>query len=533
MSEINIEVDDDAAVEIRPEVTMLSVLRHLNYEPWFAIAEFVDNSIQSFLTNEEALKKLHGAHFRLIVDITIDSSGLGKIIISDNAAGIAKADFPRAFRPAQAPNDRTGLSEFGMGMKSAACWFARTWSVRTKALGENVERTIRFDIDKIVEENIQTLSPEINSMVETAHYTTISLNDLHHPPKGRTVGKIKDHLGSIYRVFLRNGLLKIRFNDEDLSHELPKILYAIPYESVGMPKTGHDVIPVEWRKEINLDFGKGQRVTGFAALREKASTSMAGFALFRRERLIEGSHDDTYRPKQIFKHSTSYPYQRLFGELHIEGFAVSHTKDGFRWEEYEDEFLELLGEAIEDGELDLISQAENFRTLPTKHTVQSNAILATSVVAEHLESVVAPILIEARANPVLPPALPAQFPSNYLQSSERIVEFNDGGYLWIVTLCTSVDPAIENWISVGRMDSKNDEDGARTRRLVIDLALAHPFSMSYIGSSNENIELFLRIACGICIALVLAEDLTAEPPQTVLNFFNNLLRGALVRGIVK
>ena len=36
-------------VNIRPGVKVLSVLQHLNYRPWFALAEFVDNSIQSFI----------------------------------------------------------------------------------------------------------------------------------------------------------------------------------------------------------------------------------------------------------------------------------------------------------------------------------------------------------------------------------------------------------------------------------------------------------------------------------------------------
>jgi hypothetical protein len=47
-------------VSIRPGVGILSVLRHLNYKPWFAMAEFVDNSLQSFLQNRVQLQKLHG-----------------------------------------------------------------------------------------------------------------------------------------------------------------------------------------------------------------------------------------------------------------------------------------------------------------------------------------------------------------------------------------------------------------------------------------------------------------------------------------
>lgn len=37
------------SINIRPGVGILSVLSHLNYKPWFAVAEFVDNAIQSFI----------------------------------------------------------------------------------------------------------------------------------------------------------------------------------------------------------------------------------------------------------------------------------------------------------------------------------------------------------------------------------------------------------------------------------------------------------------------------------------------------
>lgn len=48
------------SVNIRPGVSILSVLRHLNYKPWYAIAEFVDNSIQSYLDYRDELQALEG-----------------------------------------------------------------------------------------------------------------------------------------------------------------------------------------------------------------------------------------------------------------------------------------------------------------------------------------------------------------------------------------------------------------------------------------------------------------------------------------
>ena len=130
-------------VNIRPEVSILSVLKHLNYRPWFALAEFVDNAIQSFVSNRDALIAANGPGAMLRVAVELDTSAPGRMIVRDNAAGIAERDYARAFKPAEVPPDRTGLSEFGMGMKSAACWLANEWTVRTTALGEDAE-ALRF-----------------------------------------------------------------------------------------------------------------------------------------------------------------------------------------------------------------------------------------------------------------------------------------------------------------------------------------------------------------------------------------------------
>ena len=134
------------SVNIRPGVNVLAVLPHLNYKAWFALAEFVDNSIQSSIDRHRQLVATEGDDYCLIVEINFRPDE-DTIIVRDNASGIAESDYQRAFRPAEIPPDASGLSEFGMGMKSAACWFAPNWSVRTSALGENVERTVVFNID--------------------------------------------------------------------------------------------------------------------------------------------------------------------------------------------------------------------------------------------------------------------------------------------------------------------------------------------------------------------------------------------------
>jgi hypothetical protein len=60
-------------VSIRPGVGILSVLRHLNYKPWFAMAEFVDNSLQSYLQNREELQRFHSSQFRLKVKLRLNA----------------------------------------------------------------------------------------------------------------------------------------------------------------------------------------------------------------------------------------------------------------------------------------------------------------------------------------------------------------------------------------------------------------------------------------------------------------------------
>lgn len=173
-------------VSIRPQVTMLSVLKFLEYETWFALAEFVDNAIASYLKYEKQLKTIEGKDFKLQVSIEINEPE-NKITIRDNAAGINEIDYPRAFRAAEIPPDNTGLSEFGMGMKSAACWFADEWCVTSTALGEPVEKRVLFEMKKIFLDKIEELDVEVTQSEKNYHYTTIELFNVNRMPRRRGV----------------------------------------------------------------------------------------------------------------------------------------------------------------------------------------------------------------------------------------------------------------------------------------------------------------------------------------------------------
>ena len=501
-------------VDIRPGVSVLAVLRHLNYKPWYALAEFVDNAVESFSRHREALRAHHGDDFKLVVSIDIDTATPARISIRDNAAGIAIADFSRAFRPAAIPPDRSGLAEFGMGMKSAACWFAPQWSVRTSAFGETVARTVRFEIANIVNDEIEEL--DIHEEPEEAdhHYTEIVLENIFHVPVGPTVGKLKEHLTDIYRVFIREGALELRLGRDPLVPQEPPVLNA-PY---FREKEG----PVRfWRKDLAFDFGDGLSVHGFAALRETANTAKAGFSLFRRGRVIEGSGDEGYRPAYIFGSSNSYRYQRLFGELHLDGFEVSHTKDGFRWDENEQPFLELLREHLDSEELPLLKQAEGYRAREARATVLAAATQAIDntarAIAERLPA----------ALPAISDAPPVDAPdeeqphAGTLARKQFDIRFRDKD--WRINIELTEDPAESQWLAFSDVAASTEQP----RNLDIRVSLVHPFMVRFAQTDSEDVEALLRVAAALALAEVVARDSGVRNAGTIRRNVNDIVRNAL------
>ncbi len=527
-----------ADISLRPGVQVLGIFQYLNYKSWHALAEFVDNSLQSYLTHRRDLESLHGADFKLRVDIEIVDSDLSRIIVRDNAAGIAAKNYQRAFRPAEAPPDRTGLSEFGMGMKSAACWFGALWRVRTKALGESEVATIDVNVKDIISSGKEHIHVKREPAPRDQHFTELTIESLHQVPRTRGIHKIRTHLADIYRVFLRRGVMELRLNGEPISFIDRTVLSHARYDA---PKGAPEVT---WRKEIRFETKTGARVSGFAGLLAIGKSSDAGFALFRRDRLIQGLTEEGWKPEEIFGRPNSFRSQRVFGELVIEGVAVSHTKDGFRLEEHEEELIPLLKEALDSEPLPMLEQAERMRVrLPKADLAQiatGGADATISAVERHgpdhlgavdnrsrqaaitddpiYETPAAPgaeaavAASDANADQPIRPVFIARRESRTLKVHEEE---------WLIVMELTDDPAISDWVKV------TESLDVRERSIAIRFALSHPFTQRFVTQDLNTLEPLLRVACAIGLAQVFARRAGVPKPGVVLMGMNDLLREVL------
>lgn len=310
-------------INIRPTTSVYATYKNIKYDPWTAIAEFVDNSTQSYYDNAERLeatKYWDG----LDVRITYEKNNNGDIlVIQDNAYGMDFNDFKRAIM-LDSPPKKASRSEFGMGLKTAACWFGLMWSVESTELGSNIKYKATVDVEALQKYKDEEITVEEIPCSPKDHGTIIRIWKLNRTMSSRQIGKTKDQLRGMYRVDLRTGKIHIFYNDESLQYETPKILEeTLPDGSVKV-----------WKEDVSFNVlcnGKEYPVNGFIAIRDEGSVSGAGFTLIRYGRVIVGGYENAYRPEEVFEKSNSFIYQRLFGELNMDGWPVTQTKDSFDW----------------------------------------------------------------------------------------------------------------------------------------------------------------------------------------------------------
>lgn len=492
-------------VNIRPTTGVYATYKNIKYDPWTAIAEFVDNSTQSYYDNKERLKKTKywdGLNVEILYEKDEDIGD--SLVIRDNANGMNFYDFQRAIVLDSPPKKKT-RSEFGMGLKTAACWFGVRWSVESTELGSDVKYLAHIDVDALHKYKNEEIEVEEIPCSPKEHGTTITITHLNRQIIGRQIKKTKDQLRGIYRVDLRTGDIKIQYNGEELIYDDPEPLVE------ELPDGNKNI----WKKKLEFIVPHGEEnltVSGYVSILEKANTSGAGFALIRRGRVIVGGYENAYRPEEIFGKSNSFAYQRIYGELNLDEWPVTQTKDDFDW--YGGDLEDALINELKKHCDDYVKYANTYRKnkkVDTHKTTEetmstfSKAGIINNVEIKNLEenedtdkeelekTIDVPEKVESKEAKELPNDLNKDDGIELEGPTGKKISFStDKGNFIFNLLLKKGDPGL-NWLIITPHSSdKNEYD--------IEWNIRHPFFKPYIDEPE-----FLSIMEKFIFALALAE----------------------------
>lgn len=527
-------------VTIQPGVGMLALFPNMNYKAWFALGEMVDNSIQSYNEHKAALKRLNGPNFKLKVDIEFSNAPVEKIVVTDNAAGIFQKDIARAFTPAVRREDLSGIGQFGIGMKSSATWYANHYIIRTAALGEPVARTVTFDIPHIIDNNINVLPIQEHTKGSLDHGTTITLTQLHQGiPSGATLGRIRSYLQSIYRDSIRSGEVIINVGGKKLEFTEPTLLTEPYWKTDKMPLAKEEGEPIYWRYELDFELRDSwlvdnapnkpiapPKIHGWIGILKNGTTKASGLALLWRGKVVVGAgsaaqgDEDSYRPKQIFGTSNTFPFQRIVGEVNVSDLQVTTYKDNIKWRPgQEEDFQKELRKALEASTPQpMLRMARNYRSTQDGPEVASKLETAVRAAASASTAALVRALDDKKDVVAIDGDRPLFVKVDSLTGAEaRFLIYRDSDLHISYYLEVISDDQELNWLKMVREGADH----------LIVVNRKHPFMESFANLPGADLDPILRIAIALALAQIKAKAILPEGAHLFLGYVNTYMRAGL------
>jgi Histidine kinase-, DNA gyrase B-, and HSP90-like ATPase len=465
---------DRVIVDIRPQSDIYATYRRLSYASWYAIAELVDNSTWNFQLNKARLATVSSAPPILRVDIFYDRDA-GTLSVIDNAHGMNIEEFQRALQLGKPPKNIEGRSEFGMGLKTSACWLGPRWTVTSKQLGATQEFSATVDVGRLTQDKPDTLEVSVlNGVDPKLHYTRVEIDGLDEYDRifvGRTLGKIKSEISSIYRRDLASGEVFITFNGDVLSWTQRPLLD----ETIG------DKL-ITWRKPMDFTI-RGKQVGGWIGLLAKGKASEAGLHLFRRGRLVTGGPGQGWKPWEVYGAPNSFQSQRLIGELDLDVWRISHTKDRIEMSGADEQ--ELI-ETLRDASLDYIAKARESRRPESRVTLTKTAV--ESIVEETREELEESEELGTQITIIEEGILPEDDPGETQLVESLLRDLGD-------SIAINFGGTAFPTLSLGLTDQANESEPLvrvgfpGDTQLSMLINLRHPFVGQYVGDSERAMKL--------------------------------------------
>lgn len=520
------EEKDRKEINIRPASSVYATYQRLSYKPWYALAEFVDNSSASYLSRRSELLASYRRSplaRRCRIEIQYDHTEK-RLTIWDNAYGMELDDFQRAIVLDQPPANRGGRNEFGMGLKTAACWFGTRWTVETTQLGSTTLYRATIDVKELAKTRAENITYTAKKANPDHHWTRITIEDVQQPIVKRAHGRVKAQLASIYRNDLRSGEVEIIYQGEPLTYEAPVLLEEMTSNGIKL-----------WRKELNFKVpwerkGTELEVTGWVGIQKVMTRRDSGFVLMRRGRVIVGGPEEGYRPQEVVGMSNTHEHGRIVGELNMDKWPVNQAKDGFSWN---DGLEDALIDALKTECREVVQKARTYRVKdvdPAERVAPSDMLAAAepiqqitqdpkfqrSIRAELPEvGVTIPSAAmpssspQPQSTPIPPtPPTPAALAKNDVNDVETLVGENSepisyqldlGASRWLLQLFWQQEHADTPWMSLRmpRATRENEPDGFQV--IEIYLNMAHPFLAPYL-SSRASLDLLQRLVFGLSLS---------------------------------
>lgn len=315
--------------ELKFDGSIFRRYKDLNYKLWYAIAEFVDNSSQSYIDNRKELDA--SREKKLEIKIAFDNAEQLKVV--DNSYGMNEKDIEDLLhvgRNKEASSSGIQRSEFGMGLKTGGFWLGSKIEIQTKKFGCESTFSFTMDLDQIVKGNnsFEIKSQKTDNKKDS--FTRLTINGMHKRFSSYETGRTKDILSSIYSEDIKNGDLKLKWNEDWIKPYRRTIMSSQNCDYID-PEPNGNINEQKW--DVNLDIN-GKKITGFIGLLKKGGKDgskrlNAGFSVSRNGRNVY-CYPEFWRPREIFGDfgSNNMINQRVFGRLSFDNsFRVSQTKD--------------------------------------------------------------------------------------------------------------------------------------------------------------------------------------------------------------
>lgn len=301
---------------IKVGTSIISKFERIDIEMFRILSEFIDNSLQSYIDHEDDLKKYNRKMCK--VDITWTND---ELIIKDNCFGMDDNDFGRAIR-LNAPSSsysKNSLGKYGMGLKYAACNVGAICDIETTRLGSLLKYKTRINFDDWKLNDPETQDVLIDNCEITSSYTIIKISKVNIQFSTKIMEDTISKLSKIYKKFIFDRrVLELTINRNKVEYVEPE-LYL-----------NEDGTEVYYNISSSFMFqNKVYKYSGWIGRLQTASTSNAGFTMIYNQRGMILN----YRPKEIFKNSNGFEYQRIVGEIELDGeeWPLRINKDGFAW----------------------------------------------------------------------------------------------------------------------------------------------------------------------------------------------------------